>query len=217
MIRAEGAALWGMKMNSGIYAIVNKKSRKVYIGSTNNFERRWKDHRKGAVKGTHWNRHFQSAWNKYGEDAFEFGVLEYLDNLEELFLAEQFWMDIYREEGKELYNQGKYADNPMRGVPMSEEHKRNIGDANRGRKLPPISEETRQKKRKSSMGQRHQRHTEETKRKMSKTRRGKRHSEETKRRIREAATGRPVSKETRQKISEGIKTYWAKRRSNSKD
>ena len=36
-------------------------------------------HKRELRKGTHSNRHLQCAWNKYGENAFSFVVLE--DNL----------------------------------------------------------------------------------------------------------------------------------------
>ena len=79
-------------------------------------------------------------------NAFEFGVLEYLDGPEEPHLAEQFWMDIYREEGKSLYNLGLVARNPTLGIHHTEETRRRMSEANKGR-----------------------RHTEETRRKMSET------------------------------------------------
>ena len=100
------------RVDSGVYIIINMEDGKVYIGSTNSFERRWDEHRKSLRQGSHSNPHLQSSWNKYSENAFEFGVLEYLKDLGELVQAEQFWMDIYREEGKELYNCGLAANCP---------------------------------------------------------------------------------------------------------
>lgn len=62
---------------------------KVYIGSafgTNNsskkrngFYRRWEEHIKDLRKNIHKNKHLQSAWNKYGENNFEFEILEFCD------------------------------------------------------------------------------------------------------------------------------------------
>lgn len=91
-------------MNSGIYIIQNSEDAKVYIGSTANLEKRWGQHKSTLRGGYHGNSHLQCAWNKYGEFAFEFGILEYLNNPEELRLAECFWINIYQGEGKELYN-----------------------------------------------------------------------------------------------------------------
>lgn len=148
------------KTTVGIYAIVNSKNGKVYIGSTTDFKRRWREHR-GCLRGKyHDNPHLQSAWNKYGEVVFEFGILEYLDNPEDIHLAEQFWMDVYREEGRILYNYGLAAYNSRLGCAMSEETRRKIGKAFKGRRLseehkrklkearkkrPPVSEESRRK------------------------------------------------------------------------
>lgn len=145
-------------MSPGVYIITNTESGKVYIGSTAGFRQRWAEHGRHLRRGIHHNPYLQSAWNYYGEAAFEFGVLEYLNGPEEFHLAEQWWMDVYREEGKELYNFGLAARSPRRGCHHSEEAKqrmseahrgkahseetrRKIGEANRGRKKPPRTKE----------------------------------------------------------------------------
>lgn len=91
--------------------------------------------------------------------------------------------------GQKAWNKGKKGF--MAGRKLSEEAKKRIGDANRGRKLPPISEETRHK--------------------ISKASKGRKLSEETKEKLRilnlgnKYALGREVSEETRKKISESNK------------
>ena len=198
-------------MNSGVYIITNTINDKVYIGSTNDFERRWWEHRKGLCKGAHGNPHLQYSWDKYGKEAFKFGILEYLDNLEELVLAEQFWMDKYREEGKELYNFGLAADAPMRGQTHTKEARRKLSETAMGRKF---SEETKRKMSKSAMGNQRTlgyKHTEGAKRKISKANRGKKLSEETRCKLSEAlggntnSLGHKHSEETRQKMSDSCK------------
>jgi len=176
---------------SGVYAITNLETGKVYIGSTINFNYRWGRHRDDLRHNHHHNIHLQRSWNKYGEEIFEFSVLEYLDDINELAKVEQFWMDIYREEGRDLYNIGKYVDCPWRGRkfsdehrqklsmakmgikrgPMSKEHRCRIGDANRGNKLPPMSEEA--KRNMFHKGMLGKKHTEESKRKISTSKTGK--------------------------------------------
>ena len=165
-------------MISGIYTITNLDNGKVYIGSTNNFGTRWYLHRNSLRKGVHHNQYLQRSWNKFGENVFEFCILEYLDNLDELVKAEQFWMDVYRIEGKELYNFGLAADCPMRGYKYTEEQCHKSSDAHKGHK-----------------------HSEETKRKIGEGNRGKVMSEEAKQKISEANRGKIVSEETRQKLS----------------
>jgi len=116
-------------MQSGIYILINKKTDKCYIGSTINFKQRWQNHRARLQRGVHDNPYLQHSWDKYGKESFEFGILEYLDNPKELHLAEQFWMDIYRLEEKQLYNCGLCATSPRLGCFASDKTKRKIGTA----------------------------------------------------------------------------------------
>jgi group I intron endonuclease len=75
----------------GIYAIRNRRNGKIYVGSAANISKRWSRHRKDLREGCHRNRHRQAAFNRYGEGAFEFVVLEFtLD----LTCREQYWIDI---------------------------------------------------------------------------------------------------------------------------
>lgn len=65
----------GNRFASGVYAIQNAVSGAVYIGSARRFKRRFSQHRTALRGGYHQNSHLQYAWNKYGEQAFEFKVL----------------------------------------------------------------------------------------------------------------------------------------------
>ncbi len=77
---------------SGIYIISNLESGKRYIGSSNNLYNRLYQHFKELENNVHANQHFQNAWNKYGEDAFEYSILEYCD--EEIRLErEKYYID----------------------------------------------------------------------------------------------------------------------------
>lgn len=205
-------------ITSGIYSITNKENGKVYIGSTVDFEDRWEYHKQDLRRCAHHNQYLQRSWDKYGEDVFEFGILEYLDKIDELSLAEQFWIDIYREENKDLYNIGRYVDNPMRGRTHTEDVKRVLSDLSKAawargaydseetrqrmsdascRKHGPMSEEQKQKLREVSLGRKH---SEETKRKMSKSHKGKKLSEEHKRLAREGRKGYKHTEETKCKM-----------------
>ena len=78
---------------SGIYAIKNKINNKQYIGSSCDLQRRWyKDHVPSLNRKDHYNRHLQHAWNKYGEVAFEFSIIEECAEAE-LAEREGWWIE----------------------------------------------------------------------------------------------------------------------------
>lgn len=77
---------------SGIYQIRCIPNGKIYIGSAIDIKERCMHHRMDLRKGKHYNVHLQAAWNKYGEEKFEFIVLE-LVSKGRLLEAEQKWMD----------------------------------------------------------------------------------------------------------------------------
>lgn len=77
---------------SGVYQIRCTSSGKIYIGSAVDIRNRCELHRRNLRKGNHRNAHLQAVWNKYGEDNFEFTVLE-LAEPSELLRVEQAWID----------------------------------------------------------------------------------------------------------------------------
>lgn len=60
----------------GIYEIVHIESGKLYGGQAINIRKRWIAHRYALNHNNHRNRYLQNAWNKYGEAAFQFRVIE---------------------------------------------------------------------------------------------------------------------------------------------
>jgi group I intron endonuclease len=116
-----------MIMNTaGIYMIRSKcKPERVYIGSAVNIKRRWQDHRKRLKASQHPNRKLQNHYSKYHD--LEFSVLLGCEK-EDLLKNEQFFIDSYNP----WFNNTKIAGSCL------------------GRK---ISEETREKLRKSHLGQ----------------------------------------------------------------
>lgn len=61
---------------SCVYEIVNIRTGKKYFGSTVNYERRAFRHKNELRNGTHPNRYLQLDFDKYGESAFRFNILE---------------------------------------------------------------------------------------------------------------------------------------------
>ena len=80
--------------NCGIYKITNLKNNKAYIGQSTDIKTRWKNHKIELKNNSHRNSHLQNAFNKYGEEAFEFRILEetFEENLDD---AEEYWIDYF--------------------------------------------------------------------------------------------------------------------------
>lgn len=100
-------------MKNVIYKIRNVINDKFYVGSTVDSRKRFWEHRKSLRMGKHTAVALQRAWDKYGEDCFKFEVVEQLNSKEELYPAEQKWLDTHF--GKDhCYNCSPNADTPMR-------------------------------------------------------------------------------------------------------
>lgn len=94
------------KIEFGIYSITNIITGDMYIGQTYQnagFKGRWRDHRRELNKNIHNNKHLQSAWNKYGEEAFEFNVVHLCDELDDLNVLEKYYIEKYNTY-KDGYN-----------------------------------------------------------------------------------------------------------------
>jgi group I intron endonuclease len=122
---------------AGIYEIRNVVNGKRYIGSAVNIRTRWMDHKKLLRRGNHHCKHLQNSWNKHGEKAFLFTILERVDKKENLIPLEQEYIDTLMPE----YNTAKKAGSTL-GVPCLESTKRAVGEASRKR---IITDEYRQK------------------------------------------------------------------------
>lgn len=80
---------------SGIYCIENQVNHKKYIGQSRDIYTRIKEHKKRLrCKFPHENRYLQRAWDKYGEDAFTFSVIEKCD-ISCLDDREIYWISFY--------------------------------------------------------------------------------------------------------------------------
>ena len=129
----------------GIYRIKNKETGVSYIGQTReSFEKRFLHHRWLLRAGRHDNTWLQASFNKHGDDAFEFSVVEEVSDLNMLNDLEIFYIAEERKHGK-CYNMAD-GGGGRKGMPLSLKRRAELGELNRilntGKRA---SDETRQK------------------------------------------------------------------------
>lgn len=140
----------------GVYQI--ELNGKKYVGSTaNSFKIRWRAHLNELRKNIHGNKHLQNAFNKYGEDKLKFCVLEIVEMPEKVIIVEQKYIDELKPEYNMLQVAGSSLGrkpseetklrisqshkkfylaggrSPLYGIKKSEEHKRNLSRAKKGK------------------------------------------------------------------------------------
>ena len=201
-------------MISGVYQIRNIINDHIYIGSTINVKHRRRLHIKQLQTNKHHSRYLQRAWNKYGETAFEFTLLEECEPVKEILLErEQYYLDTLCPE----YNILPMAGSSLGVIPTAEA-RLNMSKAQKGHIATPetrekISLANKGKKRSPeallNMSLAHMGHvtSPETREKLSKINKGKTMSTETRAKISKAHKGNTynlghrASKETREKMS----------------
>jgi group I intron endonuclease len=192
----------------GIYLIMNIVTGVAYVGSSVNMRKRTSEHRRKLNKGIHTNTHIQSSWDKHGESSFEFSVIVEVLLSEHLIECEQYWIDTYSMQGS-VYNKAPAAGSNV-GVKASEETKKKIGDAKRGKKqsaehiakrVAQTVGKTRSESanKKTSMALLGRVYSEETKAKMSAAGASKIFTDEHRARISAAGKGRVDSESTLEK------------------
>lgn len=206
---------------AGIYKLTCIDTGKIYIGKSINISSRIKSH-KDVEKQSKGAYHLQHAIIKYGWNAFTVEILEIFENFDKnkdndtLLQRESYYIELLDSTNQEKgYNRCKYSTDRT-GIPLSDETKIKIGNANRGR-IP--SDETREKYRQAQLGNTNKlgkklssesleklkqagkgrKHSDETKQKMSQTRMGKKHSEESKEKMR-----KPKSEEARKNMGKSF-------------
>ena len=118
-------------MTSAIYCIKNKLNQKLYIGSAVDVEHRWNHHRFQLKHKVHHSRYLQRAWNKYGEENFEFGIFEEVEDKTKLIEREQYYLDQYQSYKAKLgYNIRDNAASPL-GSKCSKKVKKKLSDIRR--------------------------------------------------------------------------------------
>lgn len=171
----------------GVYGIKNKINQKIYVGSAADIPTRTSNHKFHLLRGTHANRHLQSAYNHYGADAFEFVTLEKVPASSDLRAAEQAWMNKLNTCDRNFgYN---IATSPaVNGCTLSQEHVKSIRLGLSGKSK---SQEHRDK--------------------LSAANKGKKHTLETRQRIKDTAGKQNKIKNSdpgfRKKVSDSLKGH----------
>lgn len=174
----------------GVYSILNSINGKIYVGSAIILHRRLVDHIYFLNLGKHHSILLQRAWNKYGEEAFSFYVLEYC-NKDQVVDREQYWIDLTNCADPECgYNISPTAGNclgvrhseevklarskRLKGIKRSDEAKTNMSVARKGLKI-----HSEASKLKISLAGKARIISEATKLKLSAAGKGRKHSPET--------------------------------------
>lgn len=174
----------------GIYKITCLSNGIIYIGSSNNIKKRWAKHIRCFRKGDHCNPRMQNCFNKYGENDFIFEVVELVENLENLIVREQHYIDLYNACKYEFgFNMCPVAGSTQ-GRIVSDQARINLSKALKGRPGKPTTEATKEKQRQAKL--------------KNPTRYwlGKNHSPETKNKISKIQIGRKASEGTKAKMKQ---------------
>lgn len=226
----------------GVYKITHIGSGKSYIGISKNIHRRWIQH-KSWVNTKNRRSAIYAAMQKYGIDAFSWQVIEQCD-VDSLEDRERHWIAVFDtfKNGYNLTAGGEYnkeysaetrkrMSEAQKGKKQSQEtiDKRTARGENHYRFGKTVSEETREKIRKSLTGRKQdpavtakisksntgKKMSPEAVEKSRITRTGMKFTEQARKNISEAHKGNKPSEETKRKMSESRKKYLALKKLDS--
>ena len=122
-----------VKFNSGVYKIQNKINGKLYIGSSVDLKFRFSCHL-NDLRANRNSIYLQRAWNKYGENNFDFKVLLFCDKKNILFYEQRFIDKLNACNVLIGYNLCPIAGSPL-GIKHTQMAKKNMSDGRKGMKL----------------------------------------------------------------------------------
>lgn len=214
-----------------IYVIENGITGKLYVGQTKNPDQR---KRYQFSRFTH-SRLLRNALAKYGQDNFDFVLLERCSSLSDLSSREIYWIAELNTLAPNGYNLTDGGETPV----LSEETKALIGESRKGRKNPMYGKSGELS---PTFGRKH---TDDVRKKISEIHRGKiipkelreywsivkqgthngvnnpffgkKHSEASRKKIGAAIKGRKVSAETKERMRLSALALWRKRKEGNKN
>lgn len=211
----------------------------MYIGSSQNIRKRWREHRTDLERKTHHSQALQRAWDKYNGDLkFELALVCLPVDL---ITYEQLFLDLYKPRYNCSPTAGsilgmKFSDETRAkmskshmGLPVSEESRKKISLSKIGKPRPPHVIEAVRKARlgkklsaqqiaflKTRSGENHpcwgKKLSQETKDRISKANKGQKRTPEQIEVIRLNATGRTHSPESIEKMKEARRQYWVRKK-----
>lgn len=98
-----------------IYKITNQKNGMVYIGSSIEVERRWRQHKEASIneKDHHYNYPLMIAFREFGIANFTFEVIDTLPDHQAMIKAEHDWIIKENCVVPNGYNQTHQTDSPL--------------------------------------------------------------------------------------------------------
>jgi group I intron endonuclease len=209
---------------SGIYTIENTVNGHVYVGSSSDYVTRRREHLYYLRHGKHHSAYLQRAFNKYGEEAFIFRLIEEVPRDRQLLLErETYWIRKLHAH----YNASSVYATRL-GTTVPEETRERIREGSRGNTSHLGFKHTPEAIEKIKIARAKQAVNESMLQNLAKGRAisaeqrkgmtGKRHSEATLKKMSESAHRRAPriqTDEERHKRSESMKIAWQKRRANS--
>jgi len=131
-----------LKNKQGVYFFKNIKTNKIYVGQSKHVKKRIFQHIENLNKNKDGCKYLQNSWNKHGEDAFIYGVLEYCPK-SKTNKREIYWIKKLKSHVTENgYNISYGGNAPMKSLKHSDETKLKISLGNKGKIL---SQETKDK------------------------------------------------------------------------
>ena len=119
----------------GIYKIECNKTGKCYVGSSNNLNKRLRQHKWALEGNRHANVKLQRAWDKYGGDCFLFTVMEEVLGSNEDLLKREGQIIKKLDTVSKGYNIQPNPQSNQLGYKHTKESKRKMSEAKKG-KMP---------------------------------------------------------------------------------